>query len=574
MVRFAVICSIGSLVLAGCSGAVGDAMDDEGPSAAAEPTPGENGEDGGEGGSDAGGAGGDTGSTAAPDSSAPPPKDSGSPAPDSSAPPSDTGAPSTPGGDPPVSGMPLAANLGIQEIAFFQGVKVPVARNGAKITPRAADVIAGRAALVRVYLAPKAGWSPREVLGELRLESASGAKTFSATTTPSASSTDASLASTLNFEVPTDAIAVDTRYSVTLFTKTAAAGDTSGARYPSGGALEALDARSTGPALKIVIVPVRYDADGSGRLPDVSAAQIEQYRRAFYAMYPAREVQVTVRAPYPYAGSVSPTGSGFSTLLQSIVKLRQTDGAPKDVYYYGAFNARSSFTSYCSGGCVTGLCGLLTYPSDSTARACVGVGYTGAQSANTAAHEIGHAHGRSHAPCGGASGADSKFPYSGGRIGGWGWNLVTKKLVDPAVAKDFIGYCSPEWVSDYTFDALADRMSFVSASKSISFAWDAPRTYRFVDVGADGRLAWGDTITLQEPPLGEPQTLTWEAEDGSAVATATGHLYPYDDLPGGYMLVPEAPVTARALTVEWSASAAGRGWSLPSLLDRRLSLTP
>lgn len=545
------------VAIAGCGGAIGGAMDDEGTSTAADPGPGE--EDAETTSADGGAPTPDAGPAGTPDASTPPPKDSGTSS-------TDTGTPAPPadsGGDPPVSGLPLAPDLAIEEVAFFQGVKVPVARDGAKVSSRMADVIAGRAALVRVYLAPKAGWTSRAITGELRLVSASGTRTFSASMTPTAASSDASLSSTLNFDVPTDAIAVDTQYSVTLFAKTAPpGGDTSGARYPSGGALEALGARSTGPALKVVIVPVRYDADGSGRLPDVSATQIEQYRRAFYAMYPAREVQVTVRAPYAYSGSISASGSGFSALLQSVVKLRQSDGAPKDVYYYGAFASRSSFSSYCSGGCVTGLCGLLTYASDSVGRACVGVGYTGAQSANTAAHEIGHAHGRSHAPCGGASGADAKFPYSGGRIGTWGWDLVSKRLVDPAVGKDFMGYCSPEWVSDYTFDALADRISYVNGSASMILD-GAKRTYRFVDVGADGRLAWGDTITLTEPPLGEPETLTWEAEDGAALGTATGHYYPYDDLPGGYMLVPEAPAAARALTVA----------SMPSLLDRRLLLT-
>ena len=62
-------------------------------------------------------------------------------------------------------------------------------------------------------------------------------------------------------------------------------------------------------ALKIVIVPVKYDADGSGRLPDVSATQIELYRKAFHAMYPAKKVEVTVRAPWSYAGTVSPNAA-------------------------------------------------------------------------------------------------------------------------------------------------------------------------------------------------------------------------------------------------------------------------
>ncbi len=463
----------------------------------------------------------------------------------------DTGSTPPPdtAGDPPVSGLPLIPNLGISEIAVFQGVKVPLERAGVKATSRGADVIAGREALVRVYVAPKTGWAAREVVGELKLVSSLGEKTFSASLTPSAASTDAALASTLNFNIPTGVLAVDTKYSVSLFAKTGTTtGDTSGARYPSDGSTELLDAKSTGEVLKIKIVPVQYMADGSGRLPDVSATQIERYRKAFYAMYPAKKVEVTVRAPYAWSSVVDRNGTGFSSLLQAMVKLRQADGAPKNVYYYGAFAASDTFSSYCYGGCVTGLCGLLSYPSDSTGRACVGIGFTGNDSAGTAAHEIGHAHGRAHAPCG-TSDYDTRFPYSGGPIGSWGYDVVDKKLYSPTTYKDFMGYCSPSWISDYTFKAIATRMNYVASTPMMIFPDGASHTYRFVDVGADGHLTWGDSIVLDSPPMAEPHTVNYLADDGSVLESATGHFYPYDDLPGGYMLVPEGPVTAREISI-------------------------
>lgn len=497
----------------------------------------------------------DTGSTTKPpaDSGTTPTGDTGAPATDTAAPPS----------DPPVTGLPLISSLTITEVAFFQGVKVSVAKSGAKVASRPADVIAGREALVRVYVSPAPGWTAREVVGELKLVSASGGtKTYSASLSPSAASSDATLTSTINFNVPTGAIAVDTTYSVALYAKSGTvSGDTSGARYPSSGTPESLGAVGTGEALKIKIVPIQYNADGSGRLPDTSAAQVERYRQAFYAMYPAKNVEVTVRAPYPYSSAISANGSGFSNALQAIVKLRQTDGAPKDVYYYGAFAGASSFGSYCSGGCVTGLCGLLTYPTDSTGRGCVGVGFSGPESANTAAHEVGHAHGRAHAPCG-TSDADSKYPYSGGTIGSWGYDLVNKKLFSPATYKDFMGYCSPTWISDYTFKAIATRMATVNGAALMTVAKDATLKYHFVDVGMDGKLSWGDSITLNEVPMAEEHTVSVLGADGSTLETATGFYYPYDDLPGGYMLVPELPYTARGIAV------AGLGPSIDSRLNR------
>lgn len=546
-----------SISAVACSGAIGDGNfegtgtpDPTATETGEEPTPGE----------DTGAEptpGEDSGSTTPPadSGSTTPPTDSGS-----TTPPTDTGPPPS---DPPVTGLGLMPNLGISEIGVFQGVKVSVMKGGSK-SGHTADVIAGREALVRVYVAPKSGWSPREVVGELKLVSASaGTKTYSASLTPSAASTDATLTSTLNFNVPSGVLAVDTQYSVSLFAKSGdTSGDISGARYPAGGTTESLDARGTGETLKIKLVPVQYNADGSGRLPDVSAAQVERYRAAFYAMYPAKNVEITVRAPYAWSQTISRSGTGFSTLLQSVVKLRQTDGAPKDVYYYGAFTSTSSFSSYCSGGCVTGLCGLLTYPSDSSSRACVGVGFTGPDAAQTAAHEIGHAHGRSHAPCG--TSGDASYPYSGGSIGSWGYDLVSKKLYSPSTYKDFMGYCSPSWISDYTYKALTTRMAYIAGTPLLSIPKDAPRTYRFVDVGMDGKLSWGDTITLDEPPLSDPHTVSVLGADGSTVETTTGFYYPYDDLPGGYLLVPELPTMAKGIAIS----------GLSATVESRLFRTP
>lgn len=496
----------------------------------------------------------DTGATVDPTDpdAATDPTDSGTPGKDTGTPSTDTGTPSTdtapppPPPDPGPSGLPVMTNLAIKEVAFFQGVKVSVARDGAK-TSGLAPVIAGREALVRVFVEPMAGWSPRDVQGELALISASGTQHYTASLSVSAASTDASLGSTLNFNVPVGVLATDTQYSVVLQSKTGApaAGDSSKARYPATGT-EALPMKSTGEVLKVKIVPIQYGADGSNRLPDTSPAQVEAYRRAFYTMYPAKQVEITVRAPYPYASAIAANGSGFSNALNAMVKLRQSDGAPKDVYYYGAFAATSSFGSYCGGGCVTGLCGLLTSPADTVGRACVGVGFTGAQSANTAAHEVGHAHGREHAPCG--TSGDAKFPYSGGSIGSWGYDLVGKKLFSPSGTKDFMSYCDPTWISDYTYAALATRMATVNGAAMMFGTTTAPTKYRFVNVGAGATLSWGESMTLTDQPFGAPRDVVFDL-GGGKTQTVTGYYYPYGDLDGGYLLVPEPTTSYSSIRV-------------------------
>jgi hypothetical protein len=99
---------------------------------------------------------------------------------------------------------------------------------------------------------------------------------------------------------------------------------------------------------------------------------------------------------------------------------------------------------------------------------------------SVAAHEWGHNFRRPHAPCGGASGADPAFPYAGGKIGVVGWNASTNTLV-PATTSDLMGYCDPEWVSDYN--------------------WNGVLTYRQssggdlrADAVVDGLLVWGRIV--------------------------------------------------------------------------------
>ena len=304
---------------------------------------------------------------------------------------------------------------------------------------------------------------------------------------------------------------------------------------------------------------MKYNADGSGRVPDTSAVAIERYRAAMYAKYPAAAVEITVREPFPYTPAISATsGQAWSNILQSIINLRQQDGAPKDVYYYGAFNPKATFQAFCGQGCILGLSGLLTSANDSSQRASVGAGYAGYE--DTMPHEVGHAHGRLHADCGGADGVDPSFPYAGGGIGVWGYDLVNKALVNPSVGSDMMGYCENVWVSDYTFAALFKRIAAVgsvptsSLRVSSTVAAMKPMTYRFLNVDGAGALTWGSTLTVDSELETEPHALSYTDATGRVLSTAMGHFYAYGDIPGGYWLVPEAPASATKLTFRTAPS--------------------
>jgi hypothetical protein len=497
------------------------------------------------------------GATATRDAALPPPEDAATSTPqnaDATPTTADATTPAAVGTSAPTTlSYDYAAALAIGEVAVFQGVKVSVWK-GTTISTRNAPVVVGRPGLVRVYVTPRPGWSSRPVTAVLTLAIGAVSQTFSITKTPTTASSDGTLDSTFNFDLPGSAFAESATASVELTVAKGAGSTTAGdARV----APLALLAASSGSTLKVVIVPVRYDADGSGRLPDTSPAQLEAYRKTLMGLFPARSVTVTTRAAYPWSKAISYTGAGFSQILQALQILRQTDKAPKDTYYYGAFAPASSFAVYCSSGCVTGLSGVGTNPSDASVRASVGVGFTGISTAETAAHELGHAHGRWHAPCQ-TSDADPAYPYANGGLGVFGYDINAKKLMSPATYTDMMGYCDPAWISDYNYAALFDRMQSVTGGFDIVYAPGTATKYRYVEVGADGSLAWGQEIELTEPPVGELHTLRYEGTDGRALTSATGHFYRYGDLPGGYLLVPEGPSGFRALSVE-RLPAAQRG---------------
>ena len=61
----------------------------------------------------------------------------------------------------------LVRALTITDVSLFQAVKVPLLAAGSVATGRSIPVIAGRSAVVRVYVRPEAGYQARGVEGEL-----------------------------------------------------------------------------------------------------------------------------------------------------------------------------------------------------------------------------------------------------------------------------------------------------------------------------------------------------------------------------------------------------------------------
>jgi hypothetical protein len=60
---------------------------------------------------------------------------------------------------------------------------------------------------------------------------------------------------------------------------------------------------------------------------------------------------------------------------------------------------------------------------------------------------------------------DPQYPYQGARLGTYGWDYATQKLIPPNSAYDLMSYCDPAWVSDHNYKAV---QAFLESKPSVT----------------------------------------------------------------------------------------------------------
>ncbi len=197
---------------------------------------------------------------------------------------------------------------------------------------------------------------------------------------------------------------------------------------------------------------------------------------------PIGDMEVRVHEPF-YSSADLTTDGGWRSYLGEIRALRAMEGA--EGYYYGAVMLPP--------GSRWGGLGFVGLP--------IGVGR---DSDRTFTHELGHNMNLRHAPCGSAGGPDPNYPHDGGAAGVWGYDVHRTRLVDPYDYKDLMGYCNPDWISDYHYKrAFAHRM----ATEDFSANPDAPAarapdepTLMLWGSAHDGELVIEPAFMVEGPP--------------------------------------------------------------------------
>jgi len=334
--------------------------------------------------------------------------------------------------------------------------------------------------------------------------------------TIAASSTDADPASTFTFTIDAAELGAATELSVALQEPACEAPPSTaeGARFPTSGT-QALTATAIGK-LRVVVVPVNV----GGRLPATGETDIANLRAALLAYYPVPEVEVTVRErPLMWNRALAGTDSnGWSSLLEQVMRERSTDRPESDVYYFGLVQPAATMQAYCGRGCIMGIAPQ-TVRVSSGQQVGLGASFANAQTYETVIHEIGHAHGRGHAPCaqgGGIQGVDPQFPDKSGSIATYGWDSRSGKLIPPT-NKDIMGYCQPNWISAYTYAALATRALAVNRAAFIFNPGGEATRWQHVLLHGDGSAQWGGSLDT-ELPGGELEAAQALDASGNVVA--------------------------------------------------------
>ncbi len=215
------------------------------------------------------------------------------------------------------------------------------------------------------------------------------------------------------------------------------------------------------PPLAIKVVPITFHNTLDGRTyPTPTRDSISDW---IQRTYPISKIELSWHARYDFTGDLTKTAD-FTRLLNEITTIKMTEGAPDSQVYYGLVPTTDGVNTWFYGG----YAGLGWVGS----RVAIGLDYQGLTS-QLAAHEIGHNLGMLHAPCGGATSIEPEYPNTDGSIGEFGLDVLTGTVYSPS-SKDIMTYCSPRWISGFTYEKLFAAQVEQGANLSLSLTAPDP----------------------------------------------------------------------------------------------------
>ncbi|MBS1123257.1 MAG: hypothetical protein H6Q90_5485 [Deltaproteobacteria bacterium] len=343
----------------------------------------------------------------------------------------------------------LARGLTITEVTLLQGPQIPLIRNGEQVLVRTAPVLGGRRGQIVVGIANAEGAEARDVTVRVELtdRATQQTTTLEEVATIAGGPTNV-VATTLPFDAST--LHPDLAFAVSIHERGGFESSQEvllGARQPEAGSYP-LDVRAA-PTFRVVIVPMGTPG------PSVTQEMMDRWSATLHAWLPVAAIEMTLAAPLPNSLDLG-NEMNWGLLLGKLAAWRASAGLDPDVFAYALVNPPPL-------GTIGGIAASLAVDSPYW-RVAAGIDTTDTEEATIVVHELGHALGRSHAPCGDPGGPDLVYPYPGASIGVPGIDLRDDQLRDPASYLDYMSYCLPVFVSDYGYaaafrslEALRDR---------------------------------------------------------------------------------------------------------------------
>ncbi|MEM6289695.1 MAG: zinc-dependent metalloprotease family protein [Myxococcota bacterium] len=437
----------------------------------------------------------------------------------------------------------LARDIAWSSIEMNQGVVIEVVRDGSYLSPtqRNADLIAGRPTLVRGFWTLGSGFTPRELEGRLIVSSGGSEDIYTDVRSVSGAPDPTSLDGGFLWEVPAGVIDQGSSFAFEIVETDdslpgAAAND--GARVPADG-FEQAGTATGAHVLEVVVVPLRYNA-GGGLTPDLSQANRTILENALYDQNPITQLDISYRQVVDYGGAVN-SGNQLGDILGFLSQLKSQDGAAPGVYYAGLVNI-GCFVTGCGNAGTTGIAYVPGASQNSSfQRVSANVWFQPESSSGTVVHEIGHNQGLNHVFCpgGGASGTDPAYPYNNGQLSGWGWGAKSGDIYG-SNSYDYMSYCGPSWVSDWTWEKTRARIETLSAWSAAPPAPDT--TLVLGHAYPDGSQSWFALHGERLDPDQSSSTISFELDGAASITVDAVEGDLSDD--GGRWVVAEVPTEA------------------------------
>ena len=298
-----------------------------------------------------------------------------------------------------------ARGIAITNVEANQGVASVV---GQSVPP---ELVTGRATLIRAAWDLAEPGTPKTVEARLSLRTRDGAEheLFDTRTVQGPGSLEQRDTS-FEWLVPPERMTPGVQYSIALFEASAGdAGDPSPSFPPSGfGDLGVLDRPM---ALQVVMIPLVTPGGGFTATADFKAFAEER----LLASFPVRQVEVTWHDPWVRNTILTDEQQAWDILAAA-----RAQDAPNTAYYHLLLDPNTCCDESAGQFLWGGVADLVDeqmiaegWYGDAMTMMDKYDGVTWIDGMEVLVHELGHNHGREHAPCGDPYGPDPAYPYPG-----------------------------------------------------------------------------------------------------------------------------------------------------------------